>query len=289
MNRINIHPGNENFSKPVVIVTGASSGIGRATTVFLAEKGWHVFATSRKIGRLKDLGSAKIDNIVPLQLDVTKEESRISAVNEVLAQTKRIDALVNNAGYSEIGPLEKASIEETYCQFETCTFGPLRMAQLVLPTMRKQGRGRIINVSTIGGKVSIPFLGLYNASKFALESMSDVLRMESEPFGIKVIVVEPGAVESNFNNIAALRAQRFNNDSESPYFPYYKGFNEFVNKSTAKGSPPEIVAKVIYSALTLKRPRSRYAATPDARIMLKIMPMLPDRVKDAIWRRMIKL
>jgi NAD(P)-dependent dehydrogenase (short-subunit alcohol dehydrogenase family) len=265
---------------PVALITGCSSGIGRATAKLLAERGWRVFATARRLETINDLAN---DHITSLRLDVTNEESMTSAVEQVLAQAGRIDALVNNAGYTEVGPLEEAVAEDIRRQFETNTFGALRMAQLVLPTMRAQGSGRIVNVSTMGGRVVIPFIGLYNASKFALEAMSDALRMETRPFGVRVIVVEPGGVRTNFNDTAHQRAQRFATDANSPYHRYFEPLNRFITQATASSSPPETVARVIAHALTTNRPRARYVATPDARIMLAIVPWLSDRKRDTLW------
>ncbi len=147
---------------PVALITGCSSGIGRATAILLAEKGWRVFATARQLQAVSSLAS---DRLTPMRLDVTDETSMVAAVQEALVKAGRIDALVNNAGYAEIGPLEEANMEEVRRQFETNTFGALRMAQLVLPTLRAQGTGRIVNVSTMGGRMVIPFVGLYNSRR----------------------------------------------------------------------------------------------------------------------------
>ncbi len=277
---------NEHPPSPVALITGCSSGIGRATALLLAEKGWRVFAAARRPETLDNLASA---HITPLPLDVTDEASMIAAVKQILAQAGRIDALVNNAGYTEVGPLEEAHADEIRRQFETNTFGPLRMAQLVLPTMRAQGSGRIVNVSTMGGRIVIPFIGLYNGSKFALEALSDALRMEARPFGVRVIVVEPGGVRTNFNDTALQRAQRFVTDANSPYHRYFEPLNRFITQATASSSPPETVAQVIAHALTTKRPRTRYVATPDARIMLAILPRMSDGMRDALWRRLLGL
>ncbi len=243
----------------VALITGCSSGIGRATALLLAERGWRVFATARQPGTLSAIAS---DRITPLRLDVTEEASMVSAVEQLFSQVGRIDALVNNAGYAEVGPLEEVNAEGIRRQFETNAFGPLRMAQLVLPTMRAQGSGRIVNVSTMGGRIANPFRGLYNSSKFALEAMSDVLRMETRPFGVHVILIEPGAVRTNFISVVTEHAQRFATDPNSPYQRYFERLNRFVSQAGgARGSPPETVAKVIVRALTDRSPHARYIAT----------------------------
>lgn len=276
----------EQIHTPVAIITGCSSGIGRATARLLAEKGWRVFATARRLETLSDLASGRI---TPLRLDVTDEASMAAAAKGTLAQAGRIDALINNAGYTECGPLEEARPDEIRRQFETNTFSPLRMAQLVLPAMRAQGSGRIVNVSTMGGRVVIPFIGLYNASKFALEAMSDALRMETRPFGVRVILIEPGGVRTNFNAVATQNAQRFATDTTSPYHHYFEPLNRFITQATASSSPPETVAKVILHALTTRNPRARYVATLDARLMLAVMLRLPDGIRDALWGRLLGL
>lgn len=276
----------ENPHSSVAVITGCSSGIGRATALLLAEKGWRVFATARRAESLRELAS---DRVTPLTLDVTDEASMVAAVKQVTAQAGRIDALVNNAGYTEVGPLEEATSDEIRRQFETNTFGPLRMAQLVLPMMRAQGSGRIVNISTMGGRIVIPFIGLYNSSKFALEALSDALRMEAHPFGVRVMLVEPGGVRTNFNDIALQRAQRFATDASSPYHRYFAPLNRFFTQATGSSSPPEAVARVILHALTDKRPHARYVATLDARILLAIMLPMPDGMRDALWRTLLGL
>ncbi len=270
----------EHSQAPVAIITGCSSGIGRATALLLTQRGWRVFATVRGLDTTRELAS---DHITPLQLDVTDEASIVDAVEQVLAETGRIDALINNAGYAQAGPMEEMRVDEVHRQFETNTFGALRMAQLVLPTMRAQGSGRIVNVSTLGGRIVIPFTGLYNASKFALEAMSDALRMETRPFGVRVILIEPGGVRTNFNDTATANAQRIVANTNSPYYRFLKPLLRFIAQAEAMSSPPETVAKVILHALTTPRPRARYIATPDARIMLAILPWLPDRKRDELF------
>lgn len=271
---------------PVAIITGCSTGIGRATALLLAENGWRVFATARQLETVNDLAG---DCITPLQLDVTDETSMASAVQEVLGQAGHIDVLVNNAGYAQAGPMEELDMNKVRCQFETNTFGALRMAQLVLPTMRAQGKGRIINVSTMGGRLVIPFIGLYNSSKFALEAMSDALRMETRPFGVHVILVEPGGVRTSFNAAATRNAQQHIADTNSPYHRYFILMTRFIERIEGMSSAPEMVAKVILHALTTASPRARYVATPDARVMLAVMLRMSDGMRDALWSRMLGL
>jgi NAD(P)-dependent dehydrogenase (short-subunit alcohol dehydrogenase family) len=271
---------------PVVLITGCSTGIGRATALLLAEKGWRVFATARCLETVANVAN---DRITSLCLDVTDEASMAAAVQEVLAKAGRIDALVNNAGYAQAGPMEELSMEEVRRQFETNTFGALRMAQLVLPTMRAQGAGRIVNVSTMGGRVVIPFIGSYNASKFALEAMSDALRMETRPFGVRVVLIEPGGVRTNFNAAANRNGQQYTTNTNSPYYRFLVPFMGFIGQIEGMSSTPETVAAVILHALTARNPRARYIATPDARIMLAVMLRMSDGMRDAVWGQMLGL
>ncbi|MBI4671564.1 MAG: SDR family oxidoreductase [Chloroflexi bacterium] len=277
---------NQHSQQSIALITGCSTGIGRVTATLLAERGWHVFATARCFDAAKNLAS---ERITPLQLDVTDEASMVAAVEQVRAQAGRIDALINNAGYAQAGPMEEMSMDQVRRQFETNAFGALRMAQLVLPTMRAQGSGRIVNVSTMGGRVVIPFIGLYNSSKFALEAMSDALRMETRLFGVRVIVIEPGGTRTNFNAAATANAQHIITNTNSPYYRFLQPFLRFIAQLEAMSSPPETVAKVILHALTTKRPHARYVATPDARIMLAILPRLSDGMRDALWGWMLGL
>jgi len=276
----------ESSNTPVALITGCSTGIGRATAHLLAKKGWHVFASARQLGTVTNLSSGRI---TPLCLDVTDEASMATSVQEVLAKVGRINALVNNAGYAQAGPMEEVSMDEVRRQFETNAFGALRMTQLVMPTMRAQGTGRIINVSTMGGRVVIPFIGTYNASKFALEAMSDALRMETRPFGVRVILVEPGGVRTNFNAAANQNAQQHTTNIKSPYNRFLVSLMRFTGQIEGMSSTPETVAKVILRALTTRNPRARYIATPDARIMLAVMLRMSDRMRDAVWSRMLGL
>jgi NAD(P)-dependent dehydrogenase (short-subunit alcohol dehydrogenase family) len=185
--------------------------------------------------------------------------------------------------------MEELSMAEVRRQFETNTFGALRMAQLTLPAMRAQGGGRIVNVSTMGGRLVVPFIGVYNASKFALEAMSDALRMETRPFGVRVILIEPGGVRTNFNAAANQSGQQYTTNTKSPYYRFLVPFMRFVGQIESMSSMPEAVAKVILRALTARNPRARYIATPDARLMLGVMLRMSDGLRDAMWRQTLGL
>jgi short-subunit dehydrogenase len=266
-----------------VLITGCSTGIGRATAKYLSERGLTVYATARNIDSIKDLED---HGCRLLQLDVTDDESMQRAVAAVEEQEGAVGALVNNAGYSLSGAVESVSMEEIRKQFETNVLGLIRMCQLVLPGMRRQRHGRIVNVSSMGGKVTFPGGGIYHATKFAVEGVSDVLRFESRGFGIHVSIIEPGLIKTEFGS-AALGALGRATEDDGPYAE----FNSAVAAQTAgayEGSmsrmaaAPEAVARAIHRAITKRRPRPRYVITLGARAMIATRRLLPDRGWDAV-------
>lgn len=267
-----------------VLITGCSSGIGAATARRLAGKGWRVYATARRAEAISALREAGCET---LALDVTDERSMQEAVAAVEAREGAVGMLVNNAGYSQSGALETLSLEAVRRQFETNTFGALRMAQLVLPRMRAQGFGRIVNVSSMGGKLTFPGGGAYHASKHALEALSDALRFEVRGFGVDVIVIEPGLIRTGFAE-AAGRAM------EPPQPGPYAAFNAAVAQATsdvyergplaALGGPPDAVAKVIARALAAGRPKARYTVTPSADLLLAQRRLMSDAAWDGFLR-----
>lgn len=271
--------------RPTALITGCSTGIGRATAQLLAGRGWRVFATARKLDAVADLAS---DAITPLALDVTDEASCRDAIARVLAEgAGRIDALVNNAGYGHAGPLEDIPLQDVRAQFEVNTFAPLLLAQLVAPAMRQQGGGRIVNVSSVVGRVTIPFLGLYSGSKFALEAMSDALRVELAPWNIHVVLVEPGSVRTPFYSRISTYLARTVENAGSPYRARAARARRFLGgRGMFAGSLPEQVARVIYTALTARRPRARYLATWDSRLTI-MLGALPDAWRDYVFRLML--
>ena len=272
-----------NVSK-AVLITGCSSGIGRATAERLADVGWRVYATARNVEAIAPLEER---GCVLLPLDVTDEGSMISAVEEVERREGAVGVLVNNAGYSQSGAVEAVPMDKVRRQFETNVFGLVRMCQLVLPGMRRQGYGRIVNVSSIGGKLTFPGGGYYHASKHAVEALSDALRFEVEGFGIGVSVVEPGLIRTGFADAAVGSMDGF---EEGPY----AGFDAAVAKTTREnyergpllrlGGGPETVAETVLEAISSRSPRSRYAVTPSAHLLLWLRRLLPDRAWDAVLR-----
>ena len=273
-----------NVSK-AVLITGCSSGIGWATAERLVDVGWRVYATARSVEKMAPLEQRGCEL---LPLDVTDEDSMRSAVDEVERQDGPVGVLINNAGYSQSGAVESVPMEKVRRQFETNFFGLARMCQLVLPGMRRQGYGRIVNVSSMGGKLTFPGAGYYHATKHAVEALSDALRFEVQGFGVKVSVIEPGLIRTDFAETAV--GSMDGSDGENPY----AGFDESVAKATAEnyergpfarlGGGPEAVAEAIDHAVSVRSPRSRYAVTPSARLFLRLRRLLPDRAWDAALR-----
>jgi NADP-dependent 3-hydroxy acid dehydrogenase YdfG len=264
-----------------VLITGCSSGIGKATAARLARNGWTVYATARRPETLADLTECK-----HLALDVTDDASMSAAVDAVLAEAGQIDALVNNAGYSLSGAVETLDVDDIRREFETNVFGLVRLTQLVLPAMRSQRRGRIVNIGSMGGKLTFPGGGAYHASKYAVEAFSDALRYEVSGFGVKVVLIEPGLITTNFDD-AALASMDL--DTDGPY----AHFNRAVAKATTEayagpmakfGGPPEAVAKVVEKALTKSRPKARYTVTPSAPASIATRKLLGDRGWDLAMR-----
>ncbi|MDQ1689389.1 MAG: hypothetical protein QOK42_2364 [Frankiaceae bacterium] len=263
----------------VVLVTGCSSGIGEATAARLLKAGHTVYATARRPETLETLAAA---GARVLALDVTDEASMIAAVKAIEGEHGSVGALVNNAGYGLQGPVEETSMEEVRRQFETNVFGLIRLTQLVLPGMRAAGGGRIVNVSSMGGRLTLPGGGFYHASKYAVEAFSDALRIETAPFGIRVSVIEPGPVLTPWSEVAV------DSIEEVPAGPYAqfrrdlgKGLESYYSGPKAKlASSADDVARKIERAITRGRPRPRYIVGPVARAMITTRRLLPDRLWD---------
>jgi NAD(P)-dependent dehydrogenase (short-subunit alcohol dehydrogenase family) len=266
-----------------VLITGCSTGIGRATAERLAKKGMTVYATARKAESIEALERAGCRT---LALDVTDEQSMRAAVAAVEEAEGAVGALVNNAGYSQNGAVESLELDEVRRQFETNVFGLMRMCQLVLPGMRRQGHGRIVNLSSMGGKLVFPGGGAYHATKYAVEALSDALRFEVAGFGVAVSIVEPGLIRTDFAETSVGSI-----GSGSDFGGAYGEFNTAVGAATKGayeggmsrlGGGPGSVARTIEKAITAKHPRTRYRVTPSARILLTQRKLVPDRVWDRI-------
>jgi NAD(P)-dependent dehydrogenase (short-subunit alcohol dehydrogenase family) len=272
--------------KAVILLTGCSSGIGRASALALAARGHRVFATARK---KDDLAGLERDGLTALPLDVTDQATVAAAVEAVLSRAGRLDVLVNNAGYPQYGSVEEVTLAQWRAQFDVNLFGTLAVTQAVLPAMRKQQSGRIINVSSVAGKLGIPFAAPYCASKHALEAMSDALRVEVSPFGIRVVLVEPGPVETRFGDRARAGVASFLS-RPGPYQDLYKLAERAMNVDFQRGNlPAEAVAKVIVEASESARPRPRYTVGIMARAYIALRRALPDRWLDAQMRRTLRM
>ena len=270
----------------VALVTGASGGIGGETARLLAERGWTVYAGARKRDDLEILAGR---GLRPVALDVTDDGSMRTAAETVLAESGRIDLLVNNAGYGLYGPLEELNLDDVRRQFETNVIGLVRMTQLVLPAMRRQGAGRIVNVGSIGGVITTPMGSAYHATKFALEAISDVLRIEVAPFGVDVVLVQPTGVRTGFFD--KVRDSMPRTGPGSPYAAQKDAFAiamSFIEQSAGVLSP-EAVAQVIVRAATDRRPRPRYKAGASAYALIAARRLLPDRAWDALISRGLEL
>ena len=266
--------------KTPVLITGCSTGIGRATAERLATIGHTVYATARRLESIEDLKQAGCRT---LALDVTDEASMQAAVTAVEEAEGSVGALVNNAGYSQSGAVETIPMDELRRQFETNVFGLVRMCQLVLPGMRKAGAGRIVNISSMGGRLVFPGGGAYHGTKYAVEAISDAMRFEVRGFGVHVSVIEPGLIKTSFGETAVGSVPQ----EDGPYAE----FNTAVAAATAGaydgafgklGGGPDAVAKAIEKAITSRRPRTRYPVTASARFFMVQHAVLPDRAWDRV-------
>ena len=266
----------------VALVTGASSGIGESTAQELARRGFTVYGAARRTERLSALAA---DGIGVLAMDVTDEASMSAGVAAVVEQTGRLDVLVNNAGYGSYGALEDVDLDEGRRQFEVNVFGAVRLIQLVLPHMRAQRRGTIINVTSMGGKIYTPLGGWYHGTKFALEALSDCLRLEVAPFGIDVVIIEPGGIATEWGAIAA--DQLAEASGHGPYAGQAEATARLLRSEGAedRNSPPQLIADTIGKAATRPRPRTRYAIGYGAKPLIAAHAVLPDRAYDALITR----
>jgi len=263
----------------IAIVTGSSSGIGYATSLILARNGFYTYASARNTNKSANLQSTADAERLPLkliQLDVTDDRSVKAAVEEIISEKGRIDVLVNNAGYGLFGAFEDLSVDEIKAQFETNFFGVIRVTQHVLPIMRNgigDGGGIIVNVSSVNGHVPFPVISAYVATKFALEGLSESIAYELEPFGIKVILIEPGAIGSGFmkGSIMSNRAL----DPKSAYFEFVRKVRSKISSDHENATQPEEVAKTIVQAILSEKPEFRYVVGSDAVTLMQARKNMP--------------
>jgi len=266
-------------SKKIALVTGASSGIGKATVKEFIDAGFTVYAASRRIEKMKDLEAlgARI-----LKMDVTDNDSMEAGVKTIIENEGAVDILVNNAGYGSYGVIEDVPLDEARRQFEVNIFGLARLIQLVLPGMREKHFGRIINISSMGGKMYTPFGGWYHATKHALEGLSDSLRLEIKPFGIDVAIIEPGGIKTPWGKIAADNLRGTSNDGA--YAEAACAAADALEKryNSPQMTPSSVVAETILKAASARRPKIRYAVGYGARLSIFLRGLLPDRIFDRV-------
>jgi short-subunit dehydrogenase len=268
----------------IAVVTGSSTGIGFETSLTLARNGFHTYATMRKLEGSR--GSEQITDIakrenLPLQviqLDVDNDKSVSDAINTIVKGNGRIDIVINNAGYALAGPFEETSNEEIRAQFETNFFGAIRIMQAAIPIMREQRSGKIVNITSMGGRIAVPLDSIYHGTKFALEGLSESLQYELEPFGIKIILIEPGAVGSNFWKNLKIASKTTSPDNiDSPYKQIVNNVSESFKQMEQNTIHPSEVAKVILQAMLSDNPDFRYVVGKDAAAILEARRNMPDR------------
>src|SRR5262249_48494119 len=271
----------------IVIVTGASAGIGEAAARRLTDEGATLVISARRPDRLEAVRQ-QIESVGGRALavvgDITSAEDRERLVQETMREFGRIDGLVNNAGYGQRGPIELVPIEAIRQNFETNLFSLIALTQLVIPIMRKQRSGRIVNISSVAGRVARPLSSIYDATKHALEAISDGLRGELALFGIKVVVIEPGFIITEFLGVANEVARPIT-EQDSPYKPFFEAFGAGYERMRRMAGRPQDIADLVIKALTVDNPRSRYAAPRHAKLAIMLKRLLPERLFDYVLAR----
>ena len=270
-------------TRQTVLITGASSGIGKATAERLLKDGYSVYAAARRVERMRDLESL---GATALRMDVTREDDLLACVARINAERGGVDVLINNAGFGLYGAMEDIPLDEARYQFEVNLFGAARLTQLVLPYMRERRAGKIVNVSSIGGRIHTPLGSWYHATKHALEGWSDCLRFELRGFGIDVIVIQPGAIRTEFGDVAF--GPSLERSGGTAYCGLANGMRDRVETTGALGSSPSVIAGTIARALRADRPRTRYAAGQFAGPLLLLRRLLSDRMFDRLIARMLR-
>lgn len=273
------------MEKKVILITGASSGIGKATAEKLIKEGHSVYCAARRVEQMKDLENMG-GHI--LAMDVTNEEQMISAVNQIIEERGKIDVLFNNAGYAIYGAVEDTSIADARRQFDVNIFGLARLTQLVLPHMRKQESGKIINTSSMGGKIYTPLGAWYHATKHALEGWSDCLRLEVKQFGIDVVLIEPGIIKTEFGDV--MNTPMMERSGNGVYANLAKSVEKATTDSYEKGnsSPATVIANVVSKAINARKPKTRYAAGKLAKPLLFVRRYFSDRFFDRVVMSQVK-
>jgi len=268
------------------LVTGASSGIGEATALKLHALGYTVYGAARRTDRLERLAA---QGVRPLKMDVTDDASMRAGVDRIVAETGRVDVLVNNAGYGSYGAIEDVPLDEARRQFEVNVFGALRLTQLVLPHMRARRSGTVVNITSMGGKIHTPLGGWYHGTKFALEALSDCLRLEAKPFGIDVVVIEPGGIATEWGGIAAAKLEETSTGGAYAAQASAVASSLRSEANEKRNSPPSVIADAVAKAVSSRRPRTRYATGFGARPLIALRRVLPDRAFDSVISRAVGL
>jgi len=271
--------------KHTILITGASSGIGFDAARTLADRGHTVYAAARRVEKMEAL---KADGVIPIQLDITKEENIQNTLETIKESHQGVDVLINNAGYGLYGAMEDTSLEDARYQFEVNLFGLARLTQLVLPHMRKQNFGRIINTSSVGGKIYTPLGSWYHATKHALEGWSDCLRLEVAPFGIDVVIIEPGAIITEFGEV--MGGPMLERSGKGPYASMVQRMANTLEREmdNGGGSPPGVITDLMVEATESSNPKTRYADGRWAKQLLFMRRWLSDRAFDGIIKMMIR-
>lgn len=264
----------------VLVITGASSGMGKAAATDLIQQGHTVFCAARSLGKMKDL--QEMGGIL-IELDVSDEKSCEQAVQKILKQTDRVDVLWNNAGFGLYGPVEEVPLDKARYQFEVNLFGLAKMTQLVLPTMRQQNSGVIINTSSMGGKMYTPLGAWYHATKHAVEGFSDCLRLELKEFNIQVVVLEPGIIDTAFYDV--LRQNLSDSWLKGPYQKIISQLLEAQEQNPIQGSSPQVISETIQKIVSVEKPKTRYVAGKLAKPLIMIRTLLGDRIFDRVIMR----
>lgn len=265
--------------RPTALVTGASSGMGKTIAKRLLSDGCMVYVAARNIDKMADLADL---GAIPLQMDISKDADILATVQTISENSGGVDVLVNNAGYGLYGPVEEIPLDEARYQFEVNVFGAARLTQLLLPAMRERGAGTIVNITSMGGKIYTVLGAWYHATKHALEGWSDSLRLEVEPFGIRVIVIEPGLIETGFGDAASRGI--LERSGNGPYAKIAQSVADSMDRSYGRGqgTDPKVIADVVGNAIKSPRPKTRYAAGKYAKLMIWVRKWLGDRAFDRL-------
>lgn len=269
--------------KKVALISGASAGIGKQTAKILSQNGYTVYAAARRIERMNDLLQS---GIKLLKMDVTNDDSMVNGMNEIIKTEGRIDVLINNAGFGQYGAVEEVSMKDARYQLEVNVIGLARLTQLCIPYMRKQQAGKIVNITSIGGKISSPLGAWYHASKFAVEALSDNMRMELKPFGIDVIVIEPGGIKTEWSDIAMDNLMK--SSSSGPYKNMAEKMNAMSKKFESRLPEPSLIANLILKAIKSSNPKTRYHAGFMATPILMAKKILSDKQFDKMMMSQVK-